>query len=189
MAGLSTVYRNRGKVSEARKLLEKSLAITEQAQGADHADVAFRLCGLAGLEEECGHFRDAEKLYNRAIAIRERALGGDHPLLAETLRGQAWIYYRQNRLAEADMAACRGAMPVLEEQAGSESSSLAWAINGLACVRQDQGDFAQAEILYKRARGTQKVIMVSRASRRQRSGTTWVVCTIHRPNPGCRRMF
>jgi len=68
-----------GSYQEARRYVEASLAIREQALGPDHPDVAVSLNNLAVLLRAQGDDTGARPLFERALAIRERALGPDHP--------------------------------------------------------------------------------------------------------------
>jgi tetratricopeptide (TPR) repeat protein len=75
----------RGRYQEAEPLLQRALAIREQALGPQHPDVAHSLNDLAELYRAQGKYAEAEPLYQRALAIREQALGPQHPDVATSL--------------------------------------------------------------------------------------------------------
>jgi CHAT domain-containing protein/tetratricopeptide (TPR) repeat protein len=69
----------------ARALLERSLALKEQALGARHRSVALTLAVLATVLRKTGQPEQARTCLERALAIREQALGPSHPDTADTL--------------------------------------------------------------------------------------------------------
>jgi tetratricopeptide (TPR) repeat protein len=98
---LAEVYRHQARYSEAEPLYKRSLAIRENALGADHPAVAIDLNNLATLYNNQGRYADAEPLYKRALAIEEKALGPDHPDVASFLSNMASVYLSQDRSTEA----------------------------------------------------------------------------------------
>jgi tetratricopeptide (TPR) repeat protein len=79
------------RLTEARPLFERALAITEAAHGPDHPDVAARLNNLALVLRDLGRPQDARPLYERALAIDEAAYGPDHPDVATDLNNLATV--------------------------------------------------------------------------------------------------
>lgn len=59
------------RLTDAKALLERALAITEVAYGPDHPDVATRLNNLAGMLRDLGQPEAARPLQERALAIYE----------------------------------------------------------------------------------------------------------------------
>ncbi len=55
------------------------MAITENAYGPDHPDVAIRLTNLAVTLHSQGRPEAAVPLLERALTLTENALGPDHP--------------------------------------------------------------------------------------------------------------
>jgi tetratricopeptide (TPR) repeat protein len=70
------------RLSEARPLAERALAIAEAAHGPDDATTAVRLNDLALLLRELGQPAEAQPLAERALAIDEATYGPDHPVVA-----------------------------------------------------------------------------------------------------------
>jgi tetratricopeptide (TPR) repeat protein len=65
------LYRAQGRYAEAEPLYQRSLAIREQALGAEHPDVAQSLNNLAELYRAQGRYAEAEPLYARSLAIEQ----------------------------------------------------------------------------------------------------------------------
>ncbi|MGO9361411.1 MAG: tetratricopeptide repeat protein, partial [Xanthobacteraceae bacterium] len=78
-------FLGRGVYSEARPLLERALAISEEALGPEHPGTAASLRNLALLLQDQGDLAGARPLLERALAIYERALGPEHPETATSL--------------------------------------------------------------------------------------------------------
>uniref|UniRef100_UPI00036152ED tetratricopeptide repeat protein n=1 Tax=Thiofilum flexile TaxID=125627 RepID=UPI00036152ED len=90
-----------GQYQQAQPLLERSLAILEQALGKDHPDVAASLNNLASLYHSMGEYAKALPLYERSLAISEQALGKDHPEVATSLNNLAALYYSMGEYDKA----------------------------------------------------------------------------------------
>ncbi len=75
--------RERARYTEAEPLVQRALAIHEQALGLEHPDTASSLNNLANLYHAQGKYDEAKPLYE----IREQVLGPQHPDTARSLRG------------------------------------------------------------------------------------------------------
>ena len=140
-----------GRYAEAEPLYKRALAIREKALGPDHPDVGTSLNNLAVLYRAQGRYAEAEPLYKRALAIREKALGPDHPDVGTVAqqpgravpspgplrRGRAALQARARHPREG-----AGARPPRRRHRRSTT----WP----SCI-DDQGRYAEAEPLYKRA--------------------------------------
>jgi hypothetical protein len=91
-----------GQYPEAEPLMQRVLAIDEQALGPDDPDLAIDLNNLAMLYRDLGRYAEAEPLMQRVLAIDEKALGPDHPDVATDLNNLASLYQAQGRYAEAE---------------------------------------------------------------------------------------
>jgi tetratricopeptide (TPR) repeat protein len=78
----STYLQVHARLSEARPLAERALAIAEAALGPDHPEVAADLNNLALILRDLGQLAQARPLAERALAITEAAYGPDHPAVA-----------------------------------------------------------------------------------------------------------
>ena len=148
---LATLYIDQGRYAEAEPLLKRALAIREKALGPDHPDVAQSLHNLAVLYQVQGRYAEAEPLYKRALAIKEKALGHDHPDVATSLNNLADAVHgpgpvRRGRAAlQAGAGDQREGARARPPRRGHEPQQ-----PGRCCTR-NQGRYAEAEPLYKRA--------------------------------------
>jgi tetratricopeptide (TPR) repeat protein len=72
-------------LDEAKRLLERAIAIDEQHFRADHPALAVSYSNLATVLQDVGgaeHLGKAKRLLERAIAIQEQHFPADHPSLA-----------------------------------------------------------------------------------------------------------
>jgi tetratricopeptide (TPR) repeat protein len=147
---LGKAYAFQSKYSEAKLLVERSLAIWEKVQGTDHPNVAAELSNLANIHESRGNHSEAEMLHKRVIAIWEKALGSDHPNVGHSLSNLGTLYKGQGKYAEAEPLYLR-AIAIHEKALGPEHAFVAGNLTALAKVYADQAKFSQAEPLYQRA--------------------------------------
>jgi tetratricopeptide (TPR) repeat protein len=78
----ATFLQTIGQPADARPLIERALAVAEQAYGADHLRVG-RICNNLGLVlQELGENEQARDQYERALAITAAELGPDAPQAA-----------------------------------------------------------------------------------------------------------
>ncbi len=118
-ANLGYHYNAQGDYAAARPLLERALAITEQALGPTHPDTASSLNNLAALLDSTGDYAAARPLYERALAIYEQALGPTHPDTAQSLNNLAALVQ-----ATGDYAAAR---PLYERALAITEQALGFA--------------------------------------------------------------
>jgi tetratricopeptide (TPR) repeat protein len=145
----------RVRYADARRLLERALAIRQARLGADHLDNARTLHSLAGVVRDQGDLADARHLHGRALAIRKAQLGADHPRTAWSLNSLAGVVRDQGDLAGARHLLER-ALAIMKAQLGADHPDTAWILNNLAGVLRAQGDLAQAHPLFERALAIRK---------------------------------
>jgi len=92
---LGGLYYIQGRDAEAEPLLQRSLAIREQALGPEHPDVAQSLNNLAGPYRRQDRYAEAELLLQRALTIAEQALDPTHPLVAAVRKNYADVLQRR----------------------------------------------------------------------------------------------
>ena len=146
---LAALYRDQGQYAAGRAALQALAGDPGEGLGPDHPDVATSLNNLAGLYQDQGQYAQAEPLYKRALAIVEKALGPDHPDVATSLN---------------NLAGCT--TPKASTRRPSRSTSARWRSRRRPSAQiipmwpqpeqprgavPAQGQYAQAEPLYKRA--------------------------------------
>jgi eukaryotic-like serine/threonine-protein kinase len=144
-ATIGRAYYGLGQYAEARRLLERALAL--RGGVSDDADTSVAQISnlLAQVMLDQGDHAAAELRYRRVLALRRRLLGADDPEVAQTLRGLA--------LALRARGDGRGAEPLLREaltiqRRRGTALDVAATLNVLAHVLRDRGDYAAAEPLY-----------------------------------------
>ena len=147
---LAELYRDQGRYAEAEPLYKRALAIREKALGPDHPDV-----GTASTTWPCctsqGRYAEAEPLYKRALR-HPREGAGPRPPRCRPRRSTTWPCCTTTRAATPRPSRCTSARCDPREGAGPRPprcrplASTTWP-----CCISDQGRYAEAEPLYKRA--------------------------------------
>jgi tetratricopeptide (TPR) repeat protein len=88
---LGNVYCTLGLTTEAKPLLEKSLALRQRLLPPDHPDLAATLHDLGWLYHQTGDYDTADRLYRQALAIRQKHAGDDPIALSVTLLNLGWL--------------------------------------------------------------------------------------------------
>jgi tetratricopeptide (TPR) repeat protein/transcriptional regulator with XRE-family HTH domain len=153
---------DRARYAEAELLFQQARHIREQCLGSEHPDVAASLFRLAEIYRVQNKYKDSEPLFQQALRIREQDpdLGSEHPDVADSLAGLANLYRDMQRFTEAKQLYNR-ARVIFEHLLGSEypqsgqmrSEGVTYArvLNNLGALIKDEGGYAEAELLYRRA--------------------------------------
>ncbi|KOR31765.1 hypothetical protein TI05_11545 [Achromatium sp. WMS3] len=139
-----------GKYAEAVPLAKQALAISEQALGTNHPDVANGLNNLAALYTAQGQYQQAEPLYQRSLKIREQALGANHPDVAASLHNLAELYRAQGQYQQAEPLYQRS-LKIWEQALGANHPDVATSLNNLAGFYYVQRQYAKALDYVRRA--------------------------------------
>jgi len=139
----------RGLYEEAQPLLQRALAIREQALGADHPDVANSLDKLALLCEAQWKDAQAEQCYQQALDIRIRVLGSKHLDVARSLNNIGFFNFKKGQYAQAE-SLYRQALAIFEQTLGPDHLDVAQCLHNLAAAQREQGRHAEAEPLHQR---------------------------------------
>jgi tetratricopeptide (TPR) repeat protein len=131
------LYRQ-GRFAAGIELARRALELCEQAEGADHPDVATMLNNLAMLQQAQGDLAAATPVYERALKIREAALGPDHPLTAQSLNNLATLLQAQGNSAAATPLLER-ALKIREAALGPDHPDVVMVLNNLGLLHQIEG--------------------------------------------------
>jgi tetratricopeptide (TPR) repeat protein len=140
----------RAEYTQAKKMLERALAIDKVALGPNHPDVAIDLNNLGSVLKDQGDLAGAKTIFERALAIDEAAFGLDHPDVAIDLNNLGMVLKDQGDLAGAK-ALFERAINIGEAALGLDHPQVATFANNLGLVLQAQGDLTNAKILLERA--------------------------------------
>ena len=141
---------DQGRFDLARSRLERALALTEAARGADDLQTAAVAAQLAVVCRDLPDQSRAEALFSRALSILETSVGPDHATTAVVRSWQAALYVKNGQRAKAE-ATLRRALDGIEKALGPESR---WFVDGLltlANLRQDGGDYEEEEEVLRHA--------------------------------------
>jgi tetratricopeptide (TPR) repeat protein len=147
---LANLYDAQGRYGEAEPLYLRSLKITEQQLGVDHANVAVCLNNLAGLYKSQGRYGEAEPLYLRSLKITEQQRGASNSSTAKSLNNLALLYGSMGRYEEAKPLFVR-ALSIQEQQMGAAHPDTATSLSNLAFLYGLMGRYEEAEPLYLQA--------------------------------------
>lgn len=81
---LATLSYDQGKYEQAETLIQRALAINEQAFVSTHPQMAQACYEFALLRHAQGHDDETRSLYERALAARTHTFGATHPQTIET---------------------------------------------------------------------------------------------------------
>jgi tetratricopeptide (TPR) repeat protein len=150
LAMLAMVYRDEGKLDEARTLYESVLARQEQLFGRDHPANARVLNQLGSVLRTKGDYDGAVKVYERALAIERAVYGSGHYTEGETLTSLGNV--ASERL---DHAAALGyfaqAQAVFEKSYSAQSTWMEPVLLGRAIELEATGKRAEARADLMRA--------------------------------------
>jgi tetratricopeptide (TPR) repeat protein len=146
---LGALFYSKGELDRAQAFFERSRDAYLSLAGPADPRLATVLYNLAGVLVEKGGYAEAPPLYRNALQIREAALGPAHPLVAEIWNALGFLALQQRNDQDAESWFTK-AVNLWEVSAGYEAFA-AIALNNLARLRGLQGNYAEAESLYKRA--------------------------------------
>lgn len=139
----------RGKIDEARDLLDRALAATRQSEGDDLRRVSERLNDRASVDFAAGRFDAARSMLAEVVGLRRALLAND-----ERAIGSVDLATALNNLALAHMQLgdAESAQPLFEEALAMRRAllpplhpELAQTLSNLGLLRQSGGDLDAAE--------------------------------------------
>ena len=81
---IGIVFEEQGKLEEAEKMYNETLAIRLKVFGEDSIEVAKTKKNIADIRKTQGQYDEALGMYNDVVKIQERVLGHEHPHVADT---------------------------------------------------------------------------------------------------------
>ena len=104
---LAEAYRRSGEAVKAVIMLERALAIDEQALGVDHAFLATTLQSLGLIFLNEGRYAESEPFLLRALYLQDHVEGAPHLRIATTLEYYARLLRETDRRDAAIQAETR----------------------------------------------------------------------------------
>jgi tetratricopeptide (TPR) repeat protein len=148
LSTLGHIYGRLGRLTEGRRLEERSLGLRRQAFGPRHPEVAESLHRLGALARQLGDHPTAEPLLVEALAQRRAFLAPAAPEIADSLTELGYLHYFKGDHAPAD-AAFREALAIRQQVGNLSLVAAAW--NSVALVAEKRGELDEAERLHREA--------------------------------------
>jgi len=147
---LGNLYHDMGRLDDAARTHERSLAIKEKVNGPDHYFLSQSLSNLANVYMEQKQYDKAEPMHRRALAIKRRALEPNHPEIgvSEHNLGDLAFHRGDLKAAEAQYLIARA---IWTKTFPPGHPYLAFSDQGLANVYRDLGQTGKARPYYERA--------------------------------------
>jgi tetratricopeptide (TPR) repeat protein len=89
---LANAYERAGRINEALKLREESLAIITALRGPDHQDTLVSMSNLAVSYFNVGRYHDSARLHEKAYELQKIKLGEDHEVTLRSMGNVAGTY-------------------------------------------------------------------------------------------------
>ena len=148
---LGDLYREQGRLDEARETLQQAVNTQEQTLGEDAVELVGTLRSLAAVYNDLGDFATSERLLRRALNLIELGGGADSIEAASVSRGLAVAFGYQGRFEEAEDL-FRRSLAVREATLGTHPD-VARDLASLALIENNLGNPEAAEELNRRALG------------------------------------
>ena len=145
----ANLYSRQGRYAEAEGLLKRTLTIYEKALGANHPKVAAALGNLGNVYDDQGKYAEAEGLFKRALAIEEGARA--KPSRVGRHAQQPGHRVQEPREIRRGRGALQARARYPGESAWPDHPYVATTLSNLGNVYEDEGKYADAEALHKRA--------------------------------------
>jgi tetratricopeptide (TPR) repeat protein len=150
MQELAAMRTLQGRPEEARRALERTVTLMEEARGPEDASLAGVHAQLGLTLIELGDLDGAEREIDRAAEIGVAADGADGLPFARTLLPRARLDLARGRDEDA-RDALQTAIDIYVERQGENSPETARMVRELALFEQGQGEYAAAERSFDRA--------------------------------------
>lgn len=149
---LAVIHFTKRDYLRAEPLFLRARSIWEQTLGIEHPNVGRVLNNLGAVYANRGENDKAAPLLQRALEILEKELGPEHMRVGDAVNNLANFHAQQREdFARAEPLFAR-ALGIYEKQLGPEDLRVATALYNLGNAQLSQGNLAQAEANYGRAR-------------------------------------
>jgi eukaryotic-like serine/threonine-protein kinase len=147
---LGNLYHEMGRLDDAARVHERSLAIKEKVDGPDHYFLSQSLSNLANVYTKQGRYDLAESMHRRALAIKRNALEANHPEIGVSEHNLGDLAFHRGHLEAAEAQYVK-AREIWAKTFPPGHPYLAFTDQGLANVYREMGRAAESRTLYERA--------------------------------------
>jgi len=148
LVNLGRTLAARGRVADARAMVQRAIEMIEARYGPAHPQVAKTLTHLGAIEFEAGDYASAKGRWERALAIQEQSLGPRHPEVAFSLNNVANALATERKLDEA-LGYYERARDILRERLGAEHPDVGRLTFNMAELAKQAKQFDRSENEYR----------------------------------------
>jgi tetratricopeptide (TPR) repeat protein len=130
----------------AERLYREAIGIFRASPNAGLGSLIHATSGLANATEALGRLKEAEDLLRGLLQLRRDRFGASHPAVASSMDDLADFLHRHGRLAESE--SLRRQEIALLQASGPESGGMAHALERLAMLLTDRGQYREADSLF-----------------------------------------
>ncbi len=150
LTGMTGALRQQGKLDEARRTIERALAIREGKLGHEHLEVGVSRNALGNVLHDQGAMEAAADQFEKAAQIFEKLQGPKSQRLAFVLSNKGNCLSVLGRHDEALVVLERG-LRIREEVLGKQHTETAISHNSLGSAAMRRGQWATAKASFERA--------------------------------------
>jgi tetratricopeptide (TPR) repeat protein len=147
---LATCQRKEGNLEEARRSVDRAIAIKLKAYGPVHETLAIAYVEAAAILLAMERLPEARAAAEQALAIHQKTIGESHPDYGESLRTLADVLRAERRFKEA-VRTYQRALALYEAAYGGDSTYLLGPLVGTCEALVESGDAAGAAAAAERA--------------------------------------
>jgi tetratricopeptide (TPR) repeat protein len=154
---LGVVLAGEGERVRAEPVLRRSVALLEEAEGADALEVAQAANNLATVYADTRQYPLAERELARALPVYEKVLGSEHPLYAMASSNMFTILYQQHRVSEGEPYLLRAL--AVGEKKFPDTLKMADLRQCLAALEMSREHYKEAAKLLEQVIATQEKLL------------------------------
>lgn len=139
-----------GDYDAARVHALQALHLSERQFGSDHPTTAGLMANVGSVYQRLGRLAEAEALLKYALGYLASHLGERHAATLNARNSLAAVLVEQRKLEDAERL-LSGVLSAGGELRHGDVGILAAAINNLAAIQEERGNYAEAVRLYRRA--------------------------------------
>ncbi|MDZ4838286.1 MAG: tetratricopeptide repeat protein [Candidatus Melainabacteria bacterium] len=148
--GLTRLYLKWGKLSEAKRINDKTMAMFTTPASRNNWLYAYTAFNMAQILNEKGHYKAAEALYKATLLGVQSLMGFEHEHVAIVLEPLGELYLKESRYAEARKT-FQQVRKIRAAALTKEHPDYGKALLDVALVYRDEGKYAKAQDLCKQA--------------------------------------
>ena len=146
---LALLKRQTGKLSEAKPLIEKAVALRRELYGDEHPMTLYSLNLLGSVYSQSGDHEQAEKIYRQVLHARKKTYGERHGLVLNVQINLLNALISQGKLKQADELS-QSLLDAFEGDMNISTDQKIFILNMRAYLLEDLGKLTEAERIYRR---------------------------------------